>query len=244
MNSSRRGLHYTEESKIASMLRRREDTGSTISFGRDLRTEVKQERANSPIVPPPPSFSYSATAHKQKYKKPIANKSFEDSKTEFINKFIGTTVKEGETRIIDASGLSKTGNIGTVSSMKEQADCCVTVFGYSSSEKAEVLNEMGKYGRIVEYQEKGKNWMNIKYSSTKEARNALQSHGVILSKIRLMIGVKKCEDRDFYHKAIGNVRYPAGEVVNKERISPIKTYHFQRDDRGWLGKIFEFIFNW
>ena len=229
MNTIRRDLRFIEDDKITPIPRAREETSSSIlSFGRDIRTELTLKEAqptNIGGILPPPSFAFSATAHKQRLFKGTSARG-EDSKSDIDSRSFN------EVSTFNKSVLNNT------STFKEQSECSVTVFGYPSTHNSQVLKEMERCGKIVTSQDKGKNWMHIRYSNPLEADVALKMHGMIINSLDLMIGVKKCEDRDFFNKSLGN-RYN-----ESQRMSPTKTYYLKRTGRSWLSKVIEHIFNW
>ena len=117
-------------------------------------------------VIPPPSFLYSSSVRKP------TKKALEDNKeikySEYNNEFSDTVQTDS---------------------------CCVTVFGYSLEDHKNILKELEELGNIVEHIKKGKNWMNVKYKSISQARNALLLNGTLIN--GNIIGVKKCNTFDF-----------------------------------------------
>ncbi len=239
MSITRREPHFPEDSKVTAIPFQRED--SSFSVSRELHNELTQMRDPQPSlgvslinrsgIAPPPNVGFSTTAHKSR-RFDARGRILEETKGEFEPSFI----RASRTERSFAPSV-------TNSSARELSESCVTVFGYSPVQAREVLNVIGKYGKVVEYEEKGQNWMNVRYSTPKEAENALRLHGTQLKELDIMIGVKRCEDREFYQRQLGNTTRLS--TVDEMQASSLKSFWTSRPQaEGWFTQVFEHIFNW
>jgi len=105
----------------------------------------------------------------------------------------------------------------------QENDTCLTIFGYKPSQCTDCLVELRKYGNIIDYQEKGKNFMHVRFSTFKEAESVLKLHGLYIENMGIILGVKKCEDTEFLMKNKNFARIQKSPI--KEQI--VKNYKYQ-----------------
>ena len=78
---------------------------------------------------------------------------------------------------------------------RDAAEFWVTVFGFSSEDRAGILNKFNRFGNIVNHKVPPTgNWVHLRYSAVEHVNQALQRNGFVLDN-RLMIGVKRCTDK-------------------------------------------------
>lgn len=220
MDDSKNFLHYAEENKARALT---EDlvSGNRYSMEQKPAYTYTNYQGIQPKVKAPTTFEYSTSSNIRK----------STSKRDIPEDNISRCTFGQDDFMVSNQNLKNS------TAIRVQEECCVTVFGYTPAHKLEFLRELGKCGRIVEYQEKGKNWINVRYSKGSEAIKALELHGNLINNLGLIIGVKKCEDREFFQKSLDTKGY------NNTKQLP-KNIYGKIEKRSWFLNFLEYIFNW
>ena len=114
--------------------------------------------------------------------------------------------------------------------------CCITVFGYSAGDWVELIEKLRSMGNIIKYQEKYKGYLNVQYGDAQEAACAMQLNGTLIN--GNFIGIKICEDIDFWSSRIEN------KNTNLERNETHNSIELPKQTRTWISDLVEYIFTW
>lgn len=232
-SETRRELKFSEESKGVYMPpATQEDVSSILSSARKPKTESRTKMQSQPICPPPPSFAFaSTTAHKLRKRTPATG---EESKAR-AEPGTNTARHAREDSASFAQSVTQTG--ADVSPSRDRAECCVTIFGYTPVTRDEVVREVEKYGEVIEYQEKGRNWTHLRLARPQQARDIFKLNGCLINRLGIVVGAKRCEDRDFCCAAVSDSRVEDADRADLRIPVPRRT-------RGWVTKFVEYVLNW
>ena len=208
-------LKQSTTSHLAQIEEDPEYSDTFILFSKEPgKSSFDKPKSQNNVVAPPRSFQYSTS---------IPNKPI---------------FKERE--LITISNTKRKSKLD-INSDQDFSKCCVTVFGFSPPQRQAVIKLMEKEGHILEHRWKGKNWMHIHYSQPKEVQNAMKLHGKMMNELGIILGVKSCEDREFYIKS-ERVKHHIQDDIIDCQVTAVKSF-YQKERKGWFRQIIEHILN-
>jgi hypothetical protein len=99
-----------------------------------------------------------------------------------------------------ATGMASAagGGVSSNSMIAGVDPCWVVMFGFPSSQTAQVIEEMLSCGQIVSFHADNplSNWVHVQFETSLGAQRALTRDGSVLEKLGLMIGVRRSTGRD------------------------------------------------